>query len=220
MATKLSFEGVYPILATPFHDDESVDLESMDRLIRFMAGLRRGRRHDPRGPGGSQPDARPRARGADQGGGEGRGRPAHHRGHQPQRDAGGTQPQPDGAGAGGSRGDGDAPCGGGPERGARVRVLPHDRFGDRHSGGAAGSSRFQRRAHERAADAAHRRRAACDRSDEGGSTAHRREDPHADPGHDRTQGADPDRPGCTVRRSSTWKPARVASTPGSPSRRR
>jgi 4-hydroxy-tetrahydrodipicolinate synthase len=40
MATKLSFEGVYPILATPFHDDESVDLESMERLIRFMAGLR------------------------------------------------------------------------------------------------------------------------------------------------------------------------------------
>lgn len=40
MAAKLSFEGVYPILATPFHDDESVDLESMDRLIRFMARLR------------------------------------------------------------------------------------------------------------------------------------------------------------------------------------
>lgn len=40
MAAKLSFEGVYPILATPFHDDESIDLESMDRLIRFMAGLR------------------------------------------------------------------------------------------------------------------------------------------------------------------------------------
>jgi 4-hydroxy-tetrahydrodipicolinate synthase len=40
MAHELSFEGVYPILATPFHDDESVDLESMDRLIRFMAGLR------------------------------------------------------------------------------------------------------------------------------------------------------------------------------------
>ena len=37
--SKLSFEGVYPILATPFHDDESVDLESMERLIRFMAGL-------------------------------------------------------------------------------------------------------------------------------------------------------------------------------------
>jgi len=40
MANKLSFEGVYPILATPFQDDESVDLESMERLIRFMAGLR------------------------------------------------------------------------------------------------------------------------------------------------------------------------------------
>jgi 4-hydroxy-tetrahydrodipicolinate synthase len=40
MAAKITFEGVYPILATPFHDDESVDLESMDRLIRFMAGLR------------------------------------------------------------------------------------------------------------------------------------------------------------------------------------
>jgi 4-hydroxy-tetrahydrodipicolinate synthase len=33
----LSFTGVYPILATPFHDDESLDLESFDRLVRFMA---------------------------------------------------------------------------------------------------------------------------------------------------------------------------------------
>jgi 4-hydroxy-tetrahydrodipicolinate synthase len=39
MATKVSFEGVYPILATPFHDDERVDIESMERLIHFMAGL-------------------------------------------------------------------------------------------------------------------------------------------------------------------------------------
>ena len=40
MATKPSFKGVYPILATPFHDDESLDLESFDRLIRFMADAR------------------------------------------------------------------------------------------------------------------------------------------------------------------------------------
>ena len=40
MANPLSFEGVYPILATPFHDSEEVDLESMERLVRFMAGLR------------------------------------------------------------------------------------------------------------------------------------------------------------------------------------
>jgi 4-hydroxy-tetrahydrodipicolinate synthase len=39
MAKPISFEGVYPILATPFHDDESVDLASFDRLIRFMADL-------------------------------------------------------------------------------------------------------------------------------------------------------------------------------------
>ena len=39
MAKPLTFEGVYPILATPFHDDESVDLESFDCLIRFMAEL-------------------------------------------------------------------------------------------------------------------------------------------------------------------------------------
>ena len=39
MAKPISFQGVYPILATPFHDDESLDLESFDRLIRFMAGL-------------------------------------------------------------------------------------------------------------------------------------------------------------------------------------
>src|SRR4030095_965647 len=40
MAQPISFQGVYPILATPFHDDESLDLESFDRLIRFMARLR------------------------------------------------------------------------------------------------------------------------------------------------------------------------------------
>lgn len=31
--------GVVPILATPFHADETVDLESLDRLVRFMAAL-------------------------------------------------------------------------------------------------------------------------------------------------------------------------------------
>ena len=39
MPAQLTFEGVYPILATPFHDDERPDLESCDRLVRFMAGL-------------------------------------------------------------------------------------------------------------------------------------------------------------------------------------
>ena len=33
----IAFQGVYPILATPFHDGETLDLESLDRLIRFMA---------------------------------------------------------------------------------------------------------------------------------------------------------------------------------------
>jgi 4-hydroxy-tetrahydrodipicolinate synthase len=35
----IQFEGVIPILATPFMEDEGVDLESLDRLVRFMAGL-------------------------------------------------------------------------------------------------------------------------------------------------------------------------------------
>jgi 4-hydroxy-tetrahydrodipicolinate synthase len=39
MTTHLTFEGVYPILATPFDDNENLDLESFDRLVRFMAGL-------------------------------------------------------------------------------------------------------------------------------------------------------------------------------------
>ena len=38
MAT-LNFEGVYPILATPFDEKEGIDLESFDRLVRFMGGL-------------------------------------------------------------------------------------------------------------------------------------------------------------------------------------
>ncbi len=33
------FNGVIPILATPFHDDERVDLESWQRLIEFMTRL-------------------------------------------------------------------------------------------------------------------------------------------------------------------------------------
>jgi 4-hydroxy-tetrahydrodipicolinate synthase len=39
MSKPISFQGVYPILATPFRDDQSLDLESFDRLIRFMAQL-------------------------------------------------------------------------------------------------------------------------------------------------------------------------------------
>jgi 4-hydroxy-tetrahydrodipicolinate synthase len=35
----LPFTGVIPILATPFHDDESLDLESLDRLIRFNVAV-------------------------------------------------------------------------------------------------------------------------------------------------------------------------------------
>jgi 4-hydroxy-tetrahydrodipicolinate synthase len=35
----ISFEGVYPILATSFLDDESLDCESFDRLVRFMVTL-------------------------------------------------------------------------------------------------------------------------------------------------------------------------------------
>jgi len=39
MAKPISFQGIYPILPTPFGDDESLDLESFDRIIRFMARL-------------------------------------------------------------------------------------------------------------------------------------------------------------------------------------
>ena len=39
MPTALSFEGVYPILATPFDDQENLDLPSMQRLVSFMADL-------------------------------------------------------------------------------------------------------------------------------------------------------------------------------------
>ena len=37
--TTLNFEGVFPILATPFDDNESLDLESFERLVRFTARL-------------------------------------------------------------------------------------------------------------------------------------------------------------------------------------
>jgi 4-hydroxy-tetrahydrodipicolinate synthase len=35
----IDLRGVCPILPTPFHDDESLDLESLHRTIRFMAGV-------------------------------------------------------------------------------------------------------------------------------------------------------------------------------------
>lgn len=34
-----AFQGVIPILATPFHDDESIDFQSWARLLQFMADL-------------------------------------------------------------------------------------------------------------------------------------------------------------------------------------
>lgn len=36
VATSLDLQGVIPILATPFRGDESLDPESLDRLVRFM----------------------------------------------------------------------------------------------------------------------------------------------------------------------------------------
>lgn len=35
----LDLTGVVPILATPFHADEALDLESLDRLVRFMVEI-------------------------------------------------------------------------------------------------------------------------------------------------------------------------------------
>jgi dihydrodipicolinate synthase/N-acetylneuraminate lyase len=39
MKTGLVFKGVFPILPTPFAEDETLDLESFDRLVRFMVEL-------------------------------------------------------------------------------------------------------------------------------------------------------------------------------------
>ena len=39
MAPTTDFRGVFPILATPFRDDESVDLDSMRRLVAFMGRI-------------------------------------------------------------------------------------------------------------------------------------------------------------------------------------
>jgi len=39
MAAELKFEGVFPILATPFDDNEHPDLESFDSLVRFMGRM-------------------------------------------------------------------------------------------------------------------------------------------------------------------------------------
>ncbi len=39
MAPSKNFRGVFPILATPFRDDETVDLSSMHRLVSFMGRI-------------------------------------------------------------------------------------------------------------------------------------------------------------------------------------
>lgn len=39
MAMEVRFEGVYPILATPFDDRENLDLESFARVVSFMAEI-------------------------------------------------------------------------------------------------------------------------------------------------------------------------------------
>ncbi|MGE5190293.1 MAG: dihydrodipicolinate synthase family protein [Gemmatimonadota bacterium] len=39
MAKDVSFEGVYPILPTPFDEREDVDLESFARIVSFMAAI-------------------------------------------------------------------------------------------------------------------------------------------------------------------------------------
>ena len=39
MSTALRLDGVIPILATPFRDDESLDLPSLERMIRFFAAM-------------------------------------------------------------------------------------------------------------------------------------------------------------------------------------
>ncbi len=39
MAAAVTFEGVFPILVTPFDEKENVDIESFDRVVRFMADI-------------------------------------------------------------------------------------------------------------------------------------------------------------------------------------
>lgn len=39
MTQAISFTGVIPILATPFDDDEKLDIDSFERMIRFMKSL-------------------------------------------------------------------------------------------------------------------------------------------------------------------------------------
>ena len=39
MAARVAFEGVFPILVTPFDEEERVDLESFSRVVRFMAEI-------------------------------------------------------------------------------------------------------------------------------------------------------------------------------------
>lgn len=44
MADTPLLEGVYPILVTPFDDEEQIDLPSFDKVVRFMAAIGSGSR--------------------------------------------------------------------------------------------------------------------------------------------------------------------------------
>ncbi|MBT4503302.1 MAG: dihydrodipicolinate synthase family protein, partial [Gemmatimonadetes bacterium] len=39
MAASTSFTGVFPILITPFDDDENLDLASFEKVVRFMVEI-------------------------------------------------------------------------------------------------------------------------------------------------------------------------------------
>ncbi len=148
-------QGVIPILATPFHDDETLDLDSWTRLIEFMIAARRGRNHHSRRPRRVQPASRRGARRSHQGRSRrGTRARAGHRRHQPHRHPGRSGFLAHRAGSRRRRGDGDAGQRAGTERRSHRRALSAAGRGPLDPDHPAGPPGVNRRAHVGGADAA------------------------------------------------------------------
>ena len=125
------FEGVFPILVTPFDEEGEVDLASFDRTVRFMVdiGVDGVTVLGVLGESNRMVDAereqliRMAVDAAD-------GRIPVVAGDQSQRDGSDPDAEPDGGVPGRGRGDGDATTRTRAERGAYFRVFPAGRRGD------------------------------------------------------------------------------------------
>jgi hypothetical protein len=184
MAMTVGFEGVYPILATPFDEGENLDLESFGRMVRFMAdvGADGVTIIGVLGESGRMVDIeRVRLIKAAVAAADGRIPVIVGTSHEGTHATRYLSQMAESLGAGGSC---DAVAGAGAQRGSRLRILPAGRRGALHTDGRTGSSRFHRSPHVRRAAAPDREGDPRGRLHQGGGAPHAGEDRRVDPGND------------------------------------